>query len=130
MLVPTKIDLTVDAERHKTFKVPPFLQALEHSSDCERSSQRVEKKSSISSIKNTGKAQTPSPPNGHARFWVNEEIWARSPECSVIAHNRNLNAPKICKITASSDKGKGKGILFNVGGQTGKDCLLTWADGV
>ena len=26
----------------------------------------------------------------------------------------------------------GKGILFNVGGQTltGKDCLLTWADGV
>ena len=78
MLVPTKIDLTVDAERHKTFKVPPFLQALEHSSDCERSSQRVEKKSSISSIKNTGKAQTPSPPNGHARFWVNEEIWARS----------------------------------------------------
>ena len=26
-------------------------------------------------------------------------------------------------------KGKGK-ILFNVGGQTGKDCLLTWADGV
>ena len=78
MLVPTKIDLTVDAERHKTFKVPPFLQALEHSSDCERSSQRVEKKSSISSIKNTGKAQTPSPPNRHARFWVNEEIWARS----------------------------------------------------
>ena len=72
MLVPTKIDLTVDAERHKTFKVPPFLQALEHSSDCERSSQRVEKKSSISSIKNTGKAQTPSPPNGHARFWVND----------------------------------------------------------
>ena len=27
-------------------------------------------------------------------------------------------------------KGKGKGILFNVGGQTGKDCILTWADGV
>ena len=32
-------------------------------------------------------------------------------------------------------KGKGKGILihfnvFNVGSQTGKDCLLTWADGV
>ena len=27
-------------------------------------------------------------------------------------------------------KGKGKGILFNVGGQTGKDCLFTWADGV
>ena len=27
-------------------------------------------------------------------------------------------------------KGKGKVILFNVGGQTGKDCLLTWADGV
>ena len=27
-------------------------------------------------------------------------------------------------------KVKGKGILFNVGGQTGKDCLLTWADGV
>ena len=25
---------------------------------------------------------------------------------------------------------EGKGILFNVGGQTGKDCLLTWADGV
>ena len=25
---------------------------------------------------------------------------------------------------------KGKGILFNVGGQTGKDCLLTWVDGV
>ena len=25
---------------------------------------------------------------------------------------------------------KGKGILFNAGGQTGKDCLLTWADGV
>ena len=25
---------------------------------------------------------------------------------------------------------KGKGILFNVGGQTGKDCLLTLADGV
>ena len=23
-----------------------------------------------------------------------------------------------------------KGILFNVGGQTGKDSLLTWADGV
>ena len=43
MLVPTKIDLTVDAERHKAFKVPPFLLALEHSSDCERSSQRVEK---------------------------------------------------------------------------------------
>ena len=28
------------------------------------------------------------------------------------------------------DIDKGKGILFNVGGQTGKDCLLTWADGV
>ena len=68
MLVPTKIDLTVDAERHKTFKVPPFLQALEHSSDCERSSQRVEKKSSISSIKNTGKAQTPSPPKRACPF--------------------------------------------------------------
>ena len=27
-------------------------------------------------------------------------------------------------------KVKGKGILFNVGGQTGTDCLLTWADGV
>ena len=26
--------------------------------------------------------------------------------------------------------GKGEGVLFNVGGQTGKDCLLTWADGV
>ena len=91
MLVPTKIDLTVDAERHKTFKVPPFLQALEHSSDCERSSQRVEKKSSISSIKNTGKAQTPSPPNGHARFWVNEEIWARS-----------LTASDFSKVTRGS----------------------------
>ena len=31
----------------------------------------------------------------------------------------------------STCKGKeGKGILFNVDGQTGKDCLLTWADGV
>ena len=27
-------------------------------------------------------------------------------------------------------KGKGKGRLFNIGDQTGKDCLLTWADGV
>ena len=27
-------------------------------------------------------------------------------------------------------KGKGKGILFKVGDQTDKDCLLTWADGV
>ena len=27
-------------------------------------------------------------------------------------------------------KGKDKGILFNVGGQTGKDCLLAWTDGV
>ena len=27
-------------------------------------------------------------------------------------------------------KQKGKGNYLNVGGQTGKDCLLTWADGV
>ena len=27
-------------------------------------------------------------------------------------------------------KGKGKDILFRIGGQTGKDCLITWADGV
>ena len=26
-------------------------------------------------------------------------------------------------------EGEGEVILFNVGGQTGKDCLLTWADG-
>ena len=26
--------------------------------------------------------------------------------------------------------GKGKGFLLNIDGQTGKDCLLTWADGV
>ena len=25
---------------------------------------------------------------------------------------------------------KGKGILFNVSGQTGQECLLTWANGV
>ena len=29
-----------------------------------------------------------------------------------------------------SGKVKGKGILFNVGGQAGKDCLLTWAESV
>ena len=35
------------------------------------------------------------------------------------------------KVVASIGKVyKGKGILFNVGGQTGKDCLLTRADGV
>ena len=62
MLVPTKIDLTVDAERHKTFKVPPFLQALEHSSDCERFSQRVEKKIFNFFNKKYGQGSNPLPP--------------------------------------------------------------------
>ena len=34
----------------------------------------------------------------------------------------------LCFAFVVCGKGKGKGILFNVGGQTGKDCLLTWAD--
>ena len=34
-----------------------------------------------------------------------------------------------CRLFHCS-KGKGKGILFYFGGQTGKDCLLTWADAV
>ena len=37
-------------------------------------------------------------------------------------------SPPTCQ--SSRCKGKGYCILFNVGGQTGKDCLLTWADGV
>ena len=35
-----------------------------------------------------------------------------------------------CTLNISLTLWHGKGILFNVGGQTGKDCLLTWADGV
>ena len=67
MLVPTKIDLTVDAERHKTFKVPPFLQALEHSSDCERSSQRVEKIFNFFN-KKYGQGSNPLPPKRACPF--------------------------------------------------------------
>ena len=36
----------------------------------------------------------------------------------------------VCLCFAFVVCGKGKCILFNVGGQTGKDCLVTWADGV
>ena len=38
--------------------------------------------------------------------------------------------PKIWILGRLGCKGKGILQLFNVGGQTGKDCLLTWADGV
>ena len=36
----------------------------------------------------------------------------------------------IAMVTVILSGQNGNGILFNVGGQTGKDCLLTWADGV
>ena len=54
---------------------------------------------------------------------VFENMWKLS-KMSKNAENR-VNWSFTIKV-----KGKGKGILLNVGGQTGKDCLLTWADGV
>ena len=43
---------------------------------------------------------------------------------ATITSNLNSQITNYCQLV------KVKGILFNVGGQTGKDCLFTWADGV
>ena len=57
------------------------------------------------------------------------KVEAHPPLVTVWMYNESKS---ICQSWRKQNKGKGKGkdILFNVGGQTGKDCLLTWADGV
>ena len=52
---------------------------------------------------------------------------------SIIFKNNIIRRSKLQNLKPwlnSHFSAKGKGILFYVGGQTGKDCLLTWADGV
>ena len=61
------------------------------------------------------------------------QVWVRGQKlkvvlCTCIARITSLGSRSI--VECCSIKVNLKVILFNVGGQTGKDCLLTWADGV
>ena len=37
---------------------------------------------------------------------------------------------QVSRLVSIDKRSKGKAILYSIGGQTGKDCLLTWASGV